>query len=415
MKPTKGMVIFVIGTLTGGIVWLCIGKGRAREDSENNEAIVAPKAAEVSALAPEVASVEGSHSINWRALAHNDLVTAAEMLRKADVPEEIVYDVIKGRVEREILGRRVAELTPGERFSYWKGARTSTDRLVMELEEFVRHPIRKEVLSGIEVALGSDRFHEPTHEVRRAVLEYKYPFLSFEKGEAVEIARQDFYDRKARLSIGFPAEASEFAEAERLQAKLEEQLVRMLTPEEKDAYDMHYSSIATGVRRELAGFAPSEEVFQRLYAIQSEYEGEVKRANSASGPPAKRGEILLAAREKMDEDLMAALGPERYDDYRREQDPYFRILTSFTDRRMVDSAIAKEVYTIRKSLESQVIKFLGSDVVPAEQKRVAMFRFKEQVQSRLEELLGRSALAEFKVHPAGAWVDEIYVSTSNPP
>lgn len=127
----------------------------------------------------------------------------------------------------------------------------------------------------------------------------------------------NFQDRLARVSMGAPPEPSEIAQLEKLREEFGNQLQQLLTPEEKQTYDLRYSDSATRLRQELAHFAPSEKEFQRLHNAQTEFQGQIKQVNALAESPDKLREMKRESIDKLGADIATALGPGRYEDYLR--------------------------------------------------------------------------------------------------
>ena len=120
-------------------------------------------------------------------------------------------------------------------------------------------------------------------------------------------------------------------------------LTPLLTPQEREQYDLWFSDASARVRDSVFGMEATEEEFLKLYALQKELD----RKNS---PPAR---TLIRRGARRLKQAPVALGEQRYGEWLRAQDPDYREIVRVTSRFKLSAAVAAELYSYKQPIEEQ--------------------------------------------------------------
>jgi Spy/CpxP family protein refolding chaperone len=179
-------------------------------------------------------------------------------------------------------------------------------------------------------------------------------------------------------------------------------LRELLTPAELAEYDARASSTTQELRRRMGAFNATEEEFRTIYRLQREFDEKYNGENSASISPAERE----AARKLLEDRLKAELGPERYAEYQRAQDPVYRELYQTAQRNNLPQTKLLEIYDMKRVAEEQRRQLLENQALTPEQKAAGLAALKEETERAIREAMGEQVFRDFQ-RRGGAWLNNL--------
>jgi hypothetical protein len=158
-------------------------------------------------------------------------------------------------------------------------------------------------------------------------------------------------------------------------------LAQLLTPKEQEQYDLWFSSSAMTTRDAVYGMNASEEEFLKLYQLRRQFDAKYGAASSATPD----------AVQDFNARIQEALGPERYADYVRAQDPDYRALYTATARFGLPQKVATELYGYKQTAAEQSVQVDTDANLTPEQKQAAHAAIVDETERAIKEALGDKA------------------------
>ncbi|MDQ6631411.1 MAG: hypothetical protein M3Y82_06595 [Verrucomicrobiota bacterium] len=180
-------------------------------------------------------------------------------------------------------------------------------------------------------------------------------------------------------------------------------MAQLLSPEELEKYEVRLSDTANSLRYSISGFDPSEQEFLALFKVRKNYDEQLENIpydpDDEEGTK-KRGEIS----KRMEEEIKAALPPERYADYKRANDYEFQDLRRFSEQEDLPKEAAAKIYDIKKTVEDEIKKVRADKNLNAEQRKAALKAMKDETEKTLTEVMGdQKTLKRYKSN-RGWWL-----------
>jgi hypothetical protein len=249
----------------------------------------------------------------WRTVESEDYKRYIANLRAIGCPEKTIRDIIVADVNELYQQRFLQDFPPTNRIEYWKPgdalANVIDETQVARLQEFARE--KRELISTL---LGVDYSSEVelTSIQTKVFMERLLDFLTPEKRNTLEELERKFTARS--LNTFKDSVRGNNQSAKTVLAEKDEELLKLLSPEEKFEYDLRRSDASMFLRVGLGDFEVTEQEFRDIFPV-------VKRFIANAGTPSffamVRGdgdprEQTLAARQELLRSLNSALGEKRF-------------------------------------------------------------------------------------------------------
>jgi hypothetical protein len=346
----------------------------------------------------------GVPRFTWRAIESADYRRYVENLRAIQCPEKTIQDIIVADVNdlyaarwRELLQKQSAE------FRYWQTGDTlpgfpdeALERAAAELDGERRTLLRE--LLGLEVTDSVAQFAAVNP------LELTLAFLPEERRQQVIAASEEFARRQTGLlrSLGEGGELD--AEAlEALRAEHQQRLATLMTPEQLRRYELTTSPLAMALRSELVGFEPSEEEFQRIYEARKAQQEEVEATRVFLGAQIVAQEVVEAEERaaqvraaEASAALLAQLGPERYAQLQRANDPSYELLMRVSLSGEVSPFAANRVYEYQQVARIEAERVRANRNLTLEEREIALNAIRAETERTIREGLGDRVLRAYR-------------------
>jgi len=249
-------------------------------------------------------------ALDWRTVESDDYRRYIANLRWIGCPEETIADIIKADVEKLFKARRLELAGTTDGFKYWKPgnpfAQTMNPEAVQKRQELAweQRAILKALL-GTEPETSDAPTGNPFAEA--------LSFLSPQQHQQILETRERF---KSAMTQGMDGNASpetrrqQMREAER---RMEEDLSGIMSPAEKEDYDLRFSQTAAKMREHLAAFEPTESEFRSIFKSRKEFEDTIADLGGRPDSASQR----QAAEERFYRQTRKSLGAARHADFLR--------------------------------------------------------------------------------------------------
>lgn len=259
-------------------------------------------------------------TFDWASVETSDYKQYVRNLRAMGFPEELVRRIAIADVdklyepkEKPLKPKLVAYDAPMEQ-------RQTHD---ISAEDWQRikdlWQVRIEKQGVLEEILGS---YVPREILRTPIsrnyesYEYAIGLLPPEKRNAVQLAQETEILTEGMNKVSIQDHAEELESFKRSRQERDAAMLRVLTPEEFETYEMNTAPVGTELARRVIGMEPTEEEFRTMYRIAYtdwvDTGGVYGRWRATPVPQ----DQIAAADQQMDAGMREALGPSRYLDYR---------------------------------------------------------------------------------------------------
>lgn len=349
--------------------------------------------------------------LDWRSVESADYATYVANLRRIGCPEETIRDILLADIDQLFESRRRALQPPPRDWDFWRnpadrGLESSDAGGLSEQERQVALAhLRRERRQLITALLGPSALQTELAEFKDEELrDRSLQFLSEEKRQAVADALARW--RQAREEASTLAGDAERQETMRLAGQtLDAVLDAVLTKDERLQYEMRTSPLADELRERLRGFGASREEFEQLYALERDL-AERRAAIAANPDDPQMAERLEAAEMEHEQAVHEVLDPQRYGDFQRSADPDYQTLYTLALDHEVPTAVANQVWDMRRAVADQANLIRENPLLTADQKQRALEAIRQETQNAIVNVLGEPLLLDYQ-RQGGEWLYQL--------
>ena len=355
---------------------------------------------------PSTSLVTRTNDFQWRQLESEDYKTYIERLRAIGCPEETIHDIIIADLEKLMSARVRAIDGPSEPLKYWQPSRKDLTSTLAALErvgqkqevDFEKREIVRELL-GLDLA--SERARAKGEQ---DFYDDRLGFLSIEKrGKArmlMEKANQEeMVVREKSWLESDTMSAADRAELRQIQERKEREIAALLSPEEREQFDLWFSPSAYRVREAFLALEPNEDDFLALYRLQREFDREWAAAEASDPPRAQaQGALGQAMREY--------LGEEKFQKLQNTRDADFRQLQAAVVQFGLKPEVTAEIYDYRTALREEKARVQSNPSFNDSQKQAVIRALSEETEQAVVEAMGPKAYRYYLRNGAGQWISD---------
>ena len=326
-------------------------------------------------------------------LKTDDLAALRDQLRALGLTESMVKEIVRARIaSRHTASLRDignAALEAARRRPYWERERFYVGGLIGYSDEQreVMGEIRDEKEREMTRLFGADKT-----EGRAS----RQAYLPAEKAAQLQELNNDYRTMRSQVlreKAGFqmPGDAEKIR---LLDAEKKRDTLALLTPEEKEALDLRESWTAWGLQRTFSGFDGTEEeykaIFRLRYPLEEKYppEWESYAAAMGSDNPEEYHKAREADQKKVDAQIRAMLGEERYQDYLRARNTDYTTLLAAAERFNLSAETVAQTYQARTDAAREAERISNDASLSTEQKNAAFAALSEQAMAQIRATLG---------------------------
>jgi hypothetical protein len=338
----------------------------------------------------------------WETVEASSYLDYIDNLRRIGCPEETIRDIILADVNKLYKTKR-REAIGQKKFEYWKG--NSMFRMGMDKENIEAtselNAERDELLKqlGIESSLESEasQMLNPLQQI--------LGFLPEQKQVAVWKEMQGIQSRIAELSKDGEVDMEMMQQA---QKERDQSIKGMLSEEEYTNYLLRMSGTANLMRRQIAGFDPTEDeflsVFKLKHAFSESYDTEL---GSPQDENAEQRDQRNAAQEQLNDQIRQSLGDERYADYERAQDYQFQQLHSSMKKADIGTGEAIQVYDMQKVAQDAAVQLRGNQTLNEAERRERLLQIRNETESAIQQVVGTEGWEKYNRPSNTQWIQNI--------
>ncbi|MBM3847343.1 MAG: hypothetical protein FJ405_13810 [Verrucomicrobia bacterium] len=341
-------------------------------------------------------SAEAFHWSHLEAAEYRDYIVR---LRKIGCPEQTIRDLVIADVDK-LFAARMRSIVPWRATpAYWESEDADLannhdarqwERKEREIER-EKARILKELL-GVDLAAERMRVKGQVDKMDR-----RLAFLPEEKRSELRTLLETWEDQEQTIRERSWDSGQALTESERTQLRtLREQkelgIGSVLSPEQKELFDLWMSPTAESLRHDLYGMGTSEQEFRDLYELRREFDQQWPRDEidvSDENTLRAWGQALL----DLEEQIKTRLGEEKFSMYQRGQDHQFHDLSAVASRFNLPRHRAAEAYEYLRLARMEKQRLADSGAYSPEQLSAIHARVDAEVERALSELLGAPAFA----------------------
>jgi hypothetical protein len=358
--------------------------------------------AQTAAGAPSV--IYKTNAFKWDQVETADYRQYIANLRAIGCPEVTIKDIVLTDVMRLYAQRRGQYYHNGRDFKFWE---TDEKRKLKEpqMEERERQlaAINKELPAVIRELLGVNYEREVNkYFVDADEDDRRLGFLSDDKRSQLLGLREEFEGKRERAV--FDAQDGKLAAADidkvrQIEQEQDTALSALLTPQEKEKYELSESPSADKLRKQLIGFNPTETEFRALFQKQKD----IDSAYEFADPNDEAVREAKAADEKaMLDGFKSQLPVDRVAQLDLSQNPDYQNLCVLSERYDLPDGTSQALLDMRKTAEEEKQVLLSKKDIAPEQMDVALKAIEAETEKAARAALGDQAFAQYA---AGAkWI-----------
>lgn len=228
-------------------------------------------------------------------------------------------------------------------------------------------------------------------------------FLSPEKREALRRITQDYDELMLKFSSGGIPLPSDREKLKLLRAERDRDIAALLSPAEREAYEMRTSPTAATLRARYGDGIETEEDFRKIYALQKAFD-EQYPADALTGrvtPETMRQRT--EAQRQLQADIRAAVGDATYASLQRASDYDLRSLDSLASRLQLPSGTTDRVAASREAYAAESQRINADTSLSAAQRREQIQALGTRAKSEITQALGQEAADAYAQR--SAWVN----------
>ncbi|MGK0470782.1 MAG: hypothetical protein ACJAR0_001254 [Candidatus Azotimanducaceae bacterium] len=366
----KNLIILALMTINGVFVWALYQELQTTPDLEVMSQPAAMTEATKTTLEPT--PTNGAEQSIQLVSTDGDYETLADQLRLAGYDESLLRQILLATINRDHLLAAANEF----KAPYWQAVdKDPQAKLTLQLEWEADRRQQLLALFGTEIA------SDPLFEEIFKPLNDTLSFLNSDKQiKLYELQRRDEASTQSLFSGGYTQENREDLQSQR--QDLQRQIAELLGTEDAIEYQLRESRLADRIRRGLGNFDYSEQEFRQIFAIRQENEGvEFNRF-------ANRTEYRQQ-REQSETRIRDYLGPDRYEDFARSQDPAYRSLQSIGERYGNSTAEINEVYSIGQDAATQIDELRNRNTLSRDERQQRASEIRAESYDEIERIAGK--------------------------
>ena len=379
-----------------------IGLFVAGSDREKTPAVSAPETGVAPSTAPEnvtpgLTATKIDPKI-WANLHPTEFGAFYDRLRAAGLSPTVARMIVTAQVRAQFSARRAALNRAAAERPFWEPV-TPDRNTAAALTQ-----LTKEENRAIRDALGPDALRD---ENAVAVLRRQFPTFSETKIDAIQRLRESLNETAQEFLTTEGGEAP--PELVTLMKEHEVAIARLLTPQEREEYDLRASSTALTLRQRLTGFDPTEQEFRALFALQSNYAA----TNNRPAAAVDLWRPTSPVDNQLVEEMKSAIGEQRYADFLRSNDASYQQTARLMARLELPPDTADHVYAVQKEIQQRATTLEINRALTPSERNAQLSALAAEAQTKVISVLGPRGFEAYKQY-GGSWLTSLQ-SRAAPP
>ena len=393
MKPPTLLLAASLAANAALLALLCFRSA----PSDSASATVAP-----SALADSAPASSAKNDALVAALASGD----AAALTAAGVSPEVINQLAAARAFGRLakLAREQDRPGGGAPAEYWRKVRQAPPPRTTREQRAERAAAEREFEATMRAAFGEDPFGGSGD--RMAFL----PAATREKLRQIE---RDYEEMRRDVSqdsdgIQLPADREKWR---LLEAEKQRDINAALSPAERDQFELRSSHSAHAIIDRYGDILASEDEYKRLFAIQKAFDDKYSTPDyQMRDHTPEENRARTEAERKLNDDLRAALGDDRWAAIPRENDNEYRSLTALATHLNLPAATPVQIYQLRDAYAGRSLAINQNPALNATERRAQFGELATRAKAELGAILGADGAGAY-TRSAG-WVNMLQNGTA---
>jgi hypothetical protein len=332
----------------------------------------------------------------WPSLQADALPELVRNLRDAGFPPELVRAIAAARLE-EAYGARMKALFPGaDQLPFWKNQPTDPKVYTASVN------LQRERQLALREALGKDS--EPGDSVSDALRGRSLDGLPPDKAEDIRRLFRDYDDKRSEIfasGVVYNMDRDKIAALEKAQ---HDAIARVLTPQELEDFDLRNSNTARQLRYDLGAFNPTEAEFRTLFRLRQPFDEQFSNSYSGGMPSQEAMRQRSDAQRLLNEQIKAALGPERGAEYQRTTDYAYRQTSLIVARLELPPETTNSVFAVQQDLQQRARDTMMNRSLAPDARTQQLAELQQEATAKLTPLLGGASGFEAYKQYGGSWM-----------
>jgi len=340
--------------------------------------------------APRTHVVVRRQFFQWSEVESDDYRAYIANLRDIGCPEETIRDIIVADVNEYFERKRLRQIVPDDPV-WWKGNPQAEVAQSIARQQATLDRERRELLTEL---LGPG--WDPPRTRLAGMVFLTGPVLGV-LPDATKLVVQDIITRSVDRERRWRREnerSMDDATLAQHRQQTREELAKVLTPVQLEEYLLRWSHNAGALRERLGAFDLTPEQFRALFRASDALQQQVQLLAGADDDAGSQ------RRERLETELdlvyKQALGPERFEEFKLNQNPGYVQARELAARAELAPALVKPLYEILRAGEEELGEIRAdTSLTSAELEEALAAALKDQADT-LRELLGEDAYRKFK-------------------
>jgi hypothetical protein len=405
------LLLLNVAAIGAGFVYLSQYWGRqiaqGQESAQAELSAWQAKAQAAAATPPEPTVIYRTNAFNWSQIDSTDYRQYITNLRAVGCPETTIKDIVLTDVMRLYAQRRGQYYNNGRAFKYWEtDEKRKLKQPQIEEREKQLAAIDKELPAVLRELLGINYEREVNkYFVDANTDNRRLAFLPDDKRSQLLALREQFEGQRERATFqakdGIPA-AALTEQLRQIDKEQDAALSQLLTPEEKDDYELSMSPTSDRLRKELIGFNPTEDEFRKMFRLQQAIDSayEFEDTSDATVRAAK-----AADEQSMMTEFKSQLAPDRVAALDKSQDPDYQNLCVLGQQFDLPDGTSDAILDIRRTAEEQKQQLLSNQDIPPERVAVALKAIQAETEKETRTALGDQAFGQYS--QSAKWIQNL--------
>jgi len=332
-------------------------------------------------------------------LADGDLHGLAARLRAAGFPERLVRAVIAAQIHDQFADKRAELLAKMPDVPYWKRKGWGYDPKLWAAQR----SLSREETAALKGVLG-DEADQEKDEFYTAYQKSQYGDLPADKLQHVQDVISDYGD--LRQSIYADANGS-FLPSDRkqmayLQQQQQEDLAKILSPDELLAYQMRSGDLSGSIRNKLAAFSPTEDEYKAIFQAQLPMDLQNGPNFGMLSPDEQKARTAQQA--GVDAQIAAALGPDRYAAYQQQTDPTYLATYNLAQRLNLPPEVPGQVSAVQQDAKTQAAAIVANTSLSPAEITAQLAQLSSSATAQVTSIMGNDAMGIYKSTYGSNWL-----------
>lgn len=412
------LLVCLAGNVLLAAMLLRHGSATARPPANPETAASAPEPAPIAAATSDLPATVALPDFQWSQIYAPDLALYLERLRGFGTPEPKVREIIYGAVESIYRPQRGALRPPvpkQDEDKFWSRRRFYNPGPQPSQQQRAQlRALQRDESNLLKSLFGPDVYEQIAKDTGNDWTEKYFAFIPTELRERVQEVEQEMNEARQEIYAQNDGSMDQYAQDDlrKVEKKYHDELAKILTPEQLREWDLRHSNTANQLKNDLSAFDPSEAEFRALF----EYKQAMEELNppqdpdsDAPKPTAEERKALQEKQKALDAALAQAVGDDRVQEYKLEQD--------YGYRNLIESGVPKasvfQLDEMKKQAQDAANKIRKDKTLSSDQRTAALAAIRVETQNGINGLLNEKQAKQYSSQ-GGYWINNIAPPVKSP-